>query len=171
MVKHWLRHRRGVLFWALAIAGIAAPWLLPFAEKGTCIVLDVHDGDTTKLSCGGETLKVRLYCIDAPEIAQKPWGEESRDHLRSLAGSTVTLRHVDKDRYGRTVGELYRDGASLNLAMVAAGRAAVYGRYCGDWRFEEAERQAKAAGRGIWSRPGQHQTPWAFRKITDAERR
>ena len=41
----------------------------------------VHDGDTLHVLCGQHTrkLKIRLYCMDAPELAQAPWGGEARD--------------------------------------------------------------------------------------------
>ncbi|WP_343218595.1 thermonuclease family protein [Lamprobacter modestohalophilus] len=52
----------------------------------------------------------------------------------------------------------------LNRAMVEAGQAAVYRRYCPDSSYRQAEASAKAAGLGIWSVPGDHQRPWDWRK-------
>jgi len=107
-----------------------------------------------------------LYCIDAPEIGQKPWGQESRDHLRGLApqGSAVQIRQLDRDSYGRVVGEVLNGGGdNLNLQMVLAGEAAVYPRYCADERYFQVQAVARAARSGIWARPGLHQTPWKFR--------
>ena len=47
------------------------------AVMNGCRVLNVHDGDTLRVHCGlgsdrRSTHKIRLYCIDAPELAQAP---------------------------------------------------------------------------------------------------
>jgi endonuclease YncB( thermonuclease family) len=131
-----------------------------------CEVLKIYDGDTMTLQCHGQTEKtrVRLYCIDTPEIKQKPWGTEAREHLRSITGNRVQLVEVDKDRYGRIVGEVYDGDVNLNLAQVKAGKAAVYNAYCKKPEYKVAENQAKEAKLGVWSQPGLHQTPWEWRK-------
>ena len=71
-----------------------------------CALDHCHDGDTCTLICAGERVKVRLHCIDAPEIGQAPWGAMSRDYLkqRAPAGAAVELVSVTRDKYGRTVG-------------------------------------------------------------------
>lgn len=162
------------LFWIVAAIGTAAPWALlhwgpsisaaPGIEGQTCRVASIYDGDTLRAECDGEKVKVRLHCIDTPEMQQKPWGRESRDHLRAMTPKTITLVQHDRDRYGRIVGEVYAGDRSLNLAMVEGGQAAVYRRYCSDRRFTAAEERARAAGLGIWAKPGDHQRPWEWRK-------
>jgi endonuclease YncB( thermonuclease family) len=167
-------HHRLTLFWALALAGLALPWLssceVPVISGGSaeraCVVSSVHDGDTLRLTCDGEHVKVRLYCIDAPELSQKPWGQESRDHLRAITPKQVILIPRDKDRYGRTVGELLTaDGtrASINLRMVADGLAAVYPKYCNERRFYRAEQRAREDRAGVWAKAGPQQEPWRTR--------
>ncbi|WP_353744165.1 hypothetical protein [Halomonas sp.] len=42
----------------------------------------------------------------------------------------------------------------LNLAIVKAGQAAVYDRYCSDGRYPMAERQARQEEQGVWVEPG-----------------
>ncbi len=139
--------------------------LFPIAPD-ECQVLKIYDGDTVTLQCHGQTEKtrVRMYCIDTPEIKQKPWGTQAREHLRSISGDKVQLVEIDKDRYGRIVGEVYSGGVNLNLAQVKAGVAAVYDAYCKKPEYKVAENEAKAAKRGIWSQAGIHQTPWEWRK-------
>ncbi|QEP43387.1 hypothetical protein D5085_09790 [Ectothiorhodospiraceae bacterium BW-2] len=124
---------RLILFWGVALTGLVVPWLdggipLPMtATAESCRVKSVYDGDTATLSCNGETIKTRFYCIDTPEMGQKPWGEQSRDHLRGIIGTEVTFKRHDTDRYGRVVAEVFdATGQSVNLAMVRAGMAAVY---------------------------------------------
>ncbi len=138
-----------------------------------CAITNIHDGDTLTAWCPGEgKVKVRLHCIDTPELAQKPWGIEARDHLRALAGrGPVRIVAIEQDRYGRTVGDVIRGRTVLNLKMVADGQAAVYRRYCDDPRYFQAETQARRRKIGIWSRRGLHQKPWEWRRRHRRERR
>lgn len=131
--------------------------------SGDCRVNSVHDGDTLRLTCQGEKIKVRLYCIDTPEIGQRPWGSESGEALRRMTPSQVRLVTHTKDRYGRMVSEVFSGDDNLNLAMVRQGHAAVYPKYCDRQAYFEAEAQARQQGLGIWSKPGLHQQPWQWR--------
>lgn len=113
-------------------------------------------------------MKIRFYCIDTPEMQQKPWGIRSRDHLRDLIANagTISIREITKDRYQRTVAELINErGDSINLRMVEDGMSAVYGKYCPVAGFKTAEAVAKSLYRGLWSQPGLHQTPWKWREL------
>jgi len=165
------RHRRLSLFWALALIGTVGPWSCQglkdqFGRRlSNCRVASIHDGDTIRAECGSEQLQVRLHCIDAPELEQRPWGQDSRDHLRSLIpnGTNIELRVQDKDRYGRTVAEVLAGGWDINLVMVRDGQAAVYRTFCDDRRFVQAETQARKAKLGIWAQPGLQQRPWEYR--------
>ncbi len=168
-------HHRLYLFWALSILGLILPWLTScesptlsslFRQEQPCTVQSIHDGDTLRLTCAGEHLQVRLYCIDAPELDQKPWGQESRDHLRAITPKRVLLITRDKDRYGRTVGEILTDDPdreNLNLAQVRSGNAAVYRSFCEGDAYYQAEREARRLKAGIWERAGEQQTPWEHR--------
>ncbi|MCK5878016.1 MAG: thermonuclease family protein, partial [Candidatus Marithrix sp.] len=139
---------------------------ISYSSSDECQVLKIYDGDTITIQCpdNPKKTKVRLYCIDTPEMQQKPWGIQSRDFLRSITGEKVGLVKIDKDRYGRIVGEVYSDGVNLNLAQVEAGKAAVYNQYCKKSEYEDAEKIAKQEKIGIWSEPGLHQEPWQWRK-------
>ena len=131
-----------------------------------CEVLKIYDGDTMTLQCAGQTekTKVRLHCIDTPEMKQKPWGTQARNYLRSITGNTVKLIELDTDKYGRIVGEVHSGDVNLNLAQVKAGQAAVYDAYCDNSAYKAAEKEAMDAKLGIWSEPGRHQTPWEWRR-------
>jgi len=134
-------------------------------------VLSVGDGDTIRVSQGGEKVTVRLACTDAPETAQVPWGKLSAAKLKELlpVGQAVKLRVVDQDRYGRTVAEVFRDNRSVNLQMVEAGEAVVYRQYlsgCANKdQYLEAEAQAKAQRLGYWNQSNPVM-PWDFRHGT-----
>ncbi len=162
------RYKRLGLFWTAAIVGLAVPWI-PGCETRTqqaCSVNSIYDGDTMRLTCNGERVKVRLYCIDAPEMRQRPWGKESRDYLRSITPEQVKIVAKTKDRYGRIVGELFaadEQHENLNLAMVRSGQAVVYPKYCKDQRYYEVEGDAKRIKSGVWEKQGLQQTPWRWR--------
>ena len=152
----WLGQRQLGAPWAMGQAGAAR----------TCTVVRIRDGDSLDLRCGGQTVEVRLHCIDAPEWEQGAWGKRSLRHLHQITPRRVLLEKVDTDRFGRTVANLYAAGPAprlLNLEQVTSGQAAVYRHYCDDPRFEQAEQAARAAGLGILSRPGGQQRPWEFR--------
>lgn len=131
----------------------------------------VIDGDTLELVCGGEAVRVRLHCIDAPELGQGHWGRAAREHLRSLVPRTLIVlpKPTDlgyRDRFGRIVGELLTPDESrrnLNLALVLSGQAAVYPKYCTEERYYWVEQVARRSGVGIWGTDGPQQTPWVWR--------
>ena len=52
------------------------------------------------------------------------------DYLRSLVvGRDVAIRRITKDRYGRTLAELFVDGSYVQQQLVAAHQAEIYWRY------------------------------------------
>lgn len=153
--------------WPIAV--LAA---LTFGTVGAeqCIVDHCHDGDTCTLHCGigSDTvrrIKVRLHCIDAPEIGQDPWGRWGARAMRQYApaGARVEFEALKIDKYGRTVGVLRSKEVNLNLELVRQGLAAVFEKYCAEPAFYDAQEQARAARRGIWSQPGMQQRPWEWR--------
>ena len=133
----------------------------------------IYDGDTLRVVRGDEELKIRFCGIDAPEKKQK-LGIASRDHLRSLVdigNGEVLLVPIEKDRYGRTVAEVYvKDSRStainLNVQMIRDGYAWHYERYSGNCpirnEFAVAQELAQKDSLGIWQ--GNPQPPWEFRR-------
>ncbi|MGB3493877.1 MAG: thermonuclease family protein [Elainellaceae cyanobacterium] len=133
-------------------------------------IIGTGDGDTLRVQSGGETVTVRLACIDAPETAQQPYGRQSAEHLAVFlpSGTDVTLRVVDTDRYGRTVAEVYKANESINLQMVEDGQAVVYTYYldgCSATKDEylEAEANARQQQIAFWSQ-SDPVLPWDFRR-------
>ena len=131
-------------------------------------VLSIGDGDTLNVQDAGRQVTIRLACIDAPEMAQAPYGANSRSLLADLApvGSAVSLRVVATDRYGRTVAEILRDNKNLNLQMMRRGQAFAYRQYlshCDAAAYLGAERGAQVDRLGVWSVPGGIKRPWDFR--------
>lgn len=133
----------------------------------------VIDGDSLEVKYAGlfsflrRPFPVRLYGIDAPELAQ-PYGQESRKQLEALVRrGGIRMEAVAADRYGRTVGLLYRQrrhGQSINVEMVRSGMAWWYRRYGGrDLGFPEAEAEAKRRRRGVWRHGDRIRRPWDYR--------
>ena len=106
--------------------------LAPPALAQTTIIIDrCYDGDTCT-STKGE--KIRLACIDTPELRGKRAdpipAKAARDYLNGLvAGEEVSIRRITKDRYGRTVAELSKDGVNIQERLVDEGFAKIYKRY------------------------------------------
>jgi endonuclease YncB( thermonuclease family) len=122
-------------------------------------VISVGDGDTlTVKNSRGDRIIVRLACVDAPEMSQKPYGEAAAKRLKQLTpvGSNVNLRVIDQDRYGRSVAEVSRGSTSVNLQMVTDGQAVVYQQYlkgCSQTlqqQLLQAEKIAKRQKLGFW---------------------
>ena len=165
---------RKVVQTQLSIASLALAALADLAAlaawgqaASAATVLSIGDGDTISVLERGQKLKLRLACIDAPEMAQSPYGLESRNQLKALLpiGSTVSLRVQAVDRYGRSVAEVIGK-RTINLAMVQSGQAFVYRQYlgrCDREAYLAAERQAQAQGLGVWAVPGGMMRPWDFR--------
>jgi endonuclease YncB( thermonuclease family) len=145
---------------------------LPPGETAT--VASAVDGETLTLTDGRE---VRLLGIKAPAPplgwkGEDPWPfvAEAKDALdRMTSGATVVL-HLDarrEDRYGHVLAHVFltKDGKPLWLqeALVAQGFARVASlpdaRACVG-ALLEAEREARAARRGLWR-------SWAYR-VEDA---
>ena len=142
----------------LAVAAVAAE---PATLAGK--VVSVHDGDTLRvLDAAGTQHKVRLQGIDSPETKQA-FGTKARNRLADLTlGKTVTVRVHGRDRYGRTLGTVEAAGQDVNRQMVADGFAWHYVEYSKDAGLARAERDARAAGRGLWADKAPV-APWTWR--------
>ena len=101
------------------------------AKLPTTIIKSCYDGDTCT-TIDGE--KIRLACIDTPEIKGKKAdpipAKEARDFLNNLlSNKKVSIRRVTKDRYDRTVGELFINGINVQELIVQKGYGKIYKRY------------------------------------------
>ena len=130
-------------------------------------VVSIGDGDTIRVRHGAKVETIRLACIDAPEMAQVPYGDQARRYLqtRLRLEREVTIHPLNTDRYGRTVAEVIGD-INLNLALVEDGLAFVYPKYlgqCDATAYLNAEYRASRHRFGIWRVPGGIERPWQFR--------
>ncbi len=136
-------------------------------------VLSVADGDTVTVKIGKKEEKIRLIGIDAPELAQKPWGDKSKEFLQSIISSSgwkVSIEYdVDKrDKYGRLLGYLRTsDGQLINKKILENGYAMLFTfppnvKYVNE--FTEAQSYARKNKLGIWSDKGLKERPVDYRK-------
>lgn len=149
------------LLLALPLAAYGAP--APFTAQA----VSVADGDTLRVvNAAGQRTTIRLACIDAPEKRQGQPGADARAALISMTRGPLQIRPLRIDRYGRTVAEISADAGSVNLALVASGRAFVYHQYlrgCDRSAYLAAEQGAADRELGVWATPGIVR-PWVFRR-------
>ena len=105
--------------------------LLAKSDFSSIFIKGCYDGDTCTAVTGE---KIRLACIDTPELkgknAKKIPAEEARDFLNQLvANKKVSIKRITKDRYGRTVAEIYKDGTNIQELIVKKGYGKIYKSY------------------------------------------
>jgi len=141
----------------------------PGLISGPVTLVSVGDGDTVRVtSRQGEKVTIRLACIDAPETSQGTSGKWSTQTLKGLIeGHSIFLKPQVKDRYGRTVAEMYVGNRNINLQMVQVGAAYVYRQYlkqCDRDSYLRAEETATKKGLGVWGAYKPAQVPWEYRR-------
>jgi micrococcal nuclease len=124
----------------------------------------VYDGDTIKVVLeNGDEPRVRLIGVDTPEY------DDSREEVRLLAflakrfSTSRLLRRPVRltfdaqrtDAFGRLLAYVWtEDGALFNEVLVREGYGFAFLKYPFEAsrmkQFKEAEREARASGRGLW---------------------
>ena len=102
-----------------------------FSSLPSVFIKDCYDGDTCT-TLNGE--KIRLACIDTPEL--RGWNadpipaKEARDFVNKLvANEEVSIKRITNDRYGRTVGELFKNKVNIQELIVEKGFGKIYTKY------------------------------------------
>lgn len=123
----------------------------------------VIDGDTIEL----ESMKIRLFGIDAPEIGQPclrnneeyDCGTASKQHLEYLlSGSTVSCDNRGTDKWGRKISVCMADKDDINQMMVKHGWAIAYRQYSSIYIKDEDF--ARSNRLGMWSREFSVPSKW-----------
>lgn len=127
-------------------------------------VVAVADGDTITVLRGRESVKVRLYGVDAPESGDAFSNVSKRLTSEMVFGKTVRVDGVDQDRYGRLIARVtLADGRGLSQELVRSGCAWWFRKYAPtDGELERLEGEARLARRGLWSDPNPV-PPWESR--------
>ena len=138
-------------------------------QKAGGQVASVYDGDTLTLA---NSQRVRLLQIDTPELGSgECYSRAARSELLSLvplgslAGLESDPRLDQRDRYGRLLRYIWRNGKNVNVELVRRGAATPY-FYDGD-RGKYADtlmataKLAKASKLGLWKAcPGTKLDPY-----------
>lgn len=157
----------------IAISACSAPEGAPSSgptttasdRRGPYPVTTVVDGDTIYIDREGRTVKLRLIGIDTPETKRpgtpvQCFGREASAAAHELLDNQEVLIAGDPtqdslDRYGRELVYVWlADGTFVNLKMISDGYAHEYTYdlpYQFQAQFKQAQRDAEAAGRGLWN--------------------
>lgn len=143
------------------------PCLVFAQKKGKVIV--VFDGDTIAWvnEENQDTLRIRLYGVDAPEKAQ-PFGKESKDFATTLClGKTVLFDSIDTDVFGRRLGKIITlEGVELNQELLKNGLAWHFKRYSKGSKdsllYTTLQKEAKQQKKGLWIQENPI-APWKYR--------
>ena len=95
--------------------------------------ITVVDGDTIR--AGNE--RIRLLGIDAPEIhgcrqgrvCVPGDGQASKRSLEAMMGGKISVQRVGRDRYGRTLAQVYAGGRNVACEQIRRGQA----QYVAKW--------------------------------------
>lgn len=155
---------------ALLVAACAVSCASTSASAGQVLTgkASVVDGDTIEIR--GES--IRFNGIDAPESTQLCLDAKGKQYrcgsatAKALAAfleksSPTSCDFVDRDRYGRYVGNCWRaDGTSVQEWLVAHGLALDWERYSGG-AYAKLQQKARSQKSGMWS--GTFENPWEWR--------
>ena len=154
------------------------------AETFQCKVVGVIDGDTiTCLTEQKEQIKVKLYQIDAPEAGQAYWKESKKQLIDVIDNSQILIiKNEGANNQEQTLGTFYlkieapcfttagietRSNCyvyfNINEYMVRKGFAWYYPFDGDNLEYQQAEKKAREAKRGLWV--NKHaMPPWEYRK-------
>lgn len=125
-----------------------------------CAFLRSHDGDTfwCKKEEDKKVIEVRLQSVDAPELAQKPLGQQAKHALESLmTEGALEVYCPGQKSYDRLVCAARVNNEDVGTTLLALGLA------CLDERFKKQDvnraehlaalEMAKAEKIGMWDTP------------------
>ena len=141
----------------------------PCADAVNVHVIDVVDGDTIDIDPpvlleGSYVDRIRLLCVDTPEVwlPRECWGEEARLYTRDRLEDTRVQLIFDRDctdTYGRGLAyvktwHFLGLGSLFNLELVREGYAVMIDDWFADatWcpDMAQAAAEARAEGLGGW---------------------
>ena len=78
--------------------------------------------------------RIRLACIDAPELKGRNTDAsaafKAKKFLNDLiANKEVQIKRITKDKYGRTVAELFKNDINIQKLIVEKGLGQIYRKY------------------------------------------
>lgn len=130
-------------------------------------VQKVISGQTLEVAAtNGQTMRVRLIGIDAPDLRQQPWGQTAKAGLEAMLTDKRVVIELDEqpEEFGRRLAYIWHKNILVNEQLVKQGYvlATLQGKYA--HRLRSAQEWARLMERGIWnpSKP-MRLTPAEFR--------
>ena len=126
-------------------------------------VIKIVDGDTFDILMDNQaTIRIRMNGIDCPERKQDYY-QVCKDALGTyIFGKEVSLITNGRDKYMRTIAEVFISKEDINLKMIANGYAWHYKKYSSDTKMAQAEIDARNNKVGLWAKMNPV-APWDFR--------
>jgi micrococcal nuclease len=144
----------------LLLLAVVAPAAAQPALEG--VVVRIVDGDTIHVRLGERTEKVRYIGVDTPEVhhpskGAEPGGPEAAVVNRELVDGRRVRLELDaqaRDRHGRLLAYVWVEEMMVNAELLRRGFAQVMTippNVRHQTLFLRLQREARAAGRGLWS--------------------
>jgi micrococcal nuclease len=151
---------------AVLVGLLAAVGLTPTATSARSLegaVVRIVDGDTIHVQVDGRVEKVRYIGVNTPEVHHPTKGEELGGREATIvnrelvAGRRVRLELdvQERDRYGRLLAYVWVGDVMVNAELVRRGYAQVMTvppNVRHQPLFLALQREARAAGRGLWGK-------------------
>ena len=95
------------------------------------IIKECYDGDTCTTF---DNERIRLACIDTPELKGKNADPVAANKAKRfindlIANEEVQIRRITKDKYDRTVAELFQNNINIQKLIVEKGYGQIYRKY------------------------------------------
>jgi len=151
----------------LAPAAIRQDVLTVREEVSSAVIVRVDDGDSVLAREGTHSIRLHLDGVDAPELSQQ-FGPEARQYLSELVvNRTIRVRVTARAaRDGESRARLELGGVDVSTMLLRRGLARYCGRHSDDSRLQQAEAEARKAGRGLWAQPDLP-SPWQHRGVAE----
>lgn len=130
--------------------------------------ISVIDGDTIQVNEADSSFKVRLACIDAPEMSQ-PLGMDAYKVLNNAINNAevLGLNIIGTDRFDRQLGILHIDNKTAQQILIESSTTYVFHQFKANCpiydQLNELETKVKNQRLGIWGLPAQT-PPWIYRQ-------
>ena len=142
------------------VLALVLPAVAQSALEGS--VVRIVDGDTIHVRLGDRVEKVRYIGVNTPEVHHPQKGEEPGGRAAAAVNrDLVSGRHVrleldvqSRDRYGRLLAYVWVEDTMVNAELVRRGFAQVMTvppNLRHQALFLKLQREAREAGRGLWS--------------------
>ena len=158
-----MRSRARPLVPLIVVLALVVPAVAQSALEGA--VVHIVDGDTIHVRLADRVEKVRYIGVNTPEVhhplkGEEPGGRAAAAVNRELVSGRRVRLELDvqsRDRYGRLLAYVWVDDTMVNAELVRRGFAQVMTvppNVRHQSLFLTLQREAREAGRGLWSEAG-----------------